>query len=128
MSLLTALAGVDASIHERLAEWNRAHPDGTEVTLVSDSGDTRTKTRGSAIAINGRLMVHLEGVQGAVPVDDVKPCYCRWVKLNRRGRVNHWVYGVWSDRMAMDRDIQSQIDRDRTIVSHEISNLKPMDA
>lgn len=126
MSLLTELAAVN--IHEQLAEWNRAYPDGTEVTFLSSSGDIRTKTRGHALAINGRIVVHVEGIEGAVSVDQVKPCYCRWVKLNRRNRVNHWVYGVWSDRMAMDRDIQSQIDRDPKIVSHEISNLKPMDA
>jgi hypothetical protein len=118
----------DVNIHEQLADWNRSHPDGTEVTYLSEDGDVRTKTRGNALALNGRIMVHLLGVQGAVPVYAVKPCYCRWVKLNRRGRVNHWVYGVWSDRTAMDRDIQSQIDRDPKIVSHEVSNLKPMDA
>lgn len=73
MSLLTALAGVDTNIHERLAEWNRSHPDGTEVTLISLTGDIRTKTRGNALAINGRIVVHLEGVQGAVSVDQVKP-------------------------------------------------------
>lgn len=120
---------VDVDLYQRLDDWNRAHPDGTDVTLVSETGgDVRTKTRGTALLINGRIVVHLLGVQGAVDVERVKPCYCRWVKLNRRGRVNHWVYGVWSDRDAMDADIQSQIDRDPKIVSHEISNLKPLDA
>jgi hypothetical protein len=28
----------------------------------------------------------------------------------------------------MDRDIQSQIDRDPKIVSHEVTNVKPLDA
>ena len=124
--MLSTAVAVD--IHERLDEWNQAHPDGTEVTLIFENGETRTKTRGKALLINGRIVVHLLGVQGAVHIDQVRPCYCRWVKLNRRGRVNHWVYGVWSDRVAMDRDIQSQIDRDPKIVSHEVSNLKPLDA
>jgi hypothetical protein len=123
-----ATAVVD--ILDQLDEWNRAHPDGTYVTLVSDSGepDLQTMVRGSAVAINGRILVNVLRVQGHVPVERIKLCYCRWVKLNRRGRVNHWVFGVWSDRFAMDRDIQSQIDRDPKIVSHEVSNIKPMDA
>ena len=123
--MFTAVA---VDLNQRLDDWNRAHPDGTEVTYVSPDGDVRTKTRGKALMINGRIVVHLLGVQGAVDVDCIKPCYCRWVKLNRRGRVNHWVYGVWSDSEAMDRDIQSQLDRDPKIQSYEVTNQRPLEA
>jgi hypothetical protein len=112
----------------QVEDWNRDHGDGTHVIWSTENGKTQTRTRGQALLINGIAYVHLLGVHGAKPLAEVKPCYCRWVKLNRRNRINHWVFGAWESAEAMGADIDRQIARDRSIVSHEISNLKPVGA
>lgn len=109
----------------QVEEWNRNHPDGTHVIWTGVNGRTQTRTRGTALMINGVAYVYLLGVHGAKPLADVKPCHCRWVKMNRRNRVNHWIFGTWESAAAMEADIDRQIARDSSIVSHEISNLKP---
>lgn len=114
--------------YSQVHDWNKNHADGTHVIWTGLNGRTQTRTRGSAMLINGVAYVYLLDVHGAKPLADVKPCHCRWVKLNRRNRVNHWIFGAWEDAGAMQRDIDLQIARDSTILSHEISNLKPLDA
>jgi nicotinamidase-related amidase len=110
---------------DRVIEWNRSHPDGSHVIWTADAGKTQTRTRGLALIINDRAYVYLLGVQGAKPLSQIAACYCRWVRLNRRGRTNHWVHGAWESAEAMHADIALQIKKDRSIESHEISNLKP---
>ena len=112
----------------QVEDWNRDHADGTHVIWTTINGKTLTQTRGKALLINGVAYVYLIGVHGAKPLAEVSPCYCRWVKLNRRNRINHWVFGAWESAEAMREDIDRQISRDRSIVSHEISNLKPAGA
>jgi hypothetical protein len=113
---------------DALSQWNSTYPDGTHVIWATDMGRTQTQTRGLALLINGRAYVYLRGVHGAKPLSEVKPCFCRWVKLNRRNRINHWVFGAWENEDAMQRDIDAQIAKDASIESHEISNLRPQGA
>jgi hypothetical protein len=93
-----------------------------------ESRYVQTKTRGQAILINGKLRVHLLGVQGAVDVNELTMLHVRWVRMNRKSRKGHWILGVWESAEAMDQAIQSQLMRDPRITSHEISNARPIDA
>lgn len=112
-----------------LDEWNQTHPSGTHVGVHLESqGYIQTKTRGQAILINGKLRVHLLGVQGAVDASELKLLHVRWVRMNRKGRKGHWIQGVWESAEAMDAAIERQLVVDSRITSHEISNVLPSDA
>lgn len=104
------------------------HPDGSYVVLdQSFIGKKVCQVRGRAIVINGKALVHLIGVSGAVPVAACSPAFTAWVKLNRKGHVNHWVQGWWISEQFMTADIQRQLDRDSRIESYEVRNTKPVD-
>jgi hypothetical protein len=110
-----------------VGEWNAKYPSGTSVIADVHGARVETETNGNAFALNGRAHVTLKGVPGAVPVSDVRPGYRCYVKLNRRGQVNHWVQGVWDSRDALEADIKSHMDRDERITSYETSNFRPVD-
>lgn len=102
------------------------HPDGSYVVLdQAFVGKKACQVRGRAIVINGKALVHLIGVSGAVPVSACSSAYTAWVKLNRKGQTNHWVQGWWISEQYMTADIQRQIDRDPRIESYEVRNTKP---
>ncbi|MFO0939860.1 MAG: hypothetical protein U0930_03755 [Pirellulales bacterium] len=105
------------------------HPDGSYVVLdqavIGLKGLQTYQVRGRALVINGKALVHLIGVSGAVPVSACSSAYTAWVKLNRKGQTNHWVQGWWINEQFMMADIQRQIDRDPRIESYEVRNTKP---
>lgn len=120
---------VDAAISSPEADairFSRDHPDGSPVVVSLPNGSKCVgKVRGKALVIDGRALVYATGVVGAVPIECCSSCFTAWVKLNRKGQVNHWVQGWWVSEQFMTADIQSQIDRDPRVESYEVRNTKP---
>jgi hypothetical protein len=54
--------------------WNAAHPVGSSVTLMRDSGPMPTRTRSAAEVLSGHsAVVWLDGVAGCYALDRVRP-------------------------------------------------------
>lgn len=124
---------VDAAISSPEADairFSRDHPDGSPVVVSfagGRDGKRVCKVRGKALVINSRAVVYVSEVSGAVPIDCCSSCFTAWVKLNRKGQVNHWVQGWWVSEQFMTADIQSQIDRDPRVESYEVRNMRPVE-
>lgn len=142
MTIATQLGTVEAHaggepLVEALArceEFNAAYPDETRVIyrVPAEPGglptEVRTSTRGMALLINGQPRIHLNGIQGAVPLADViVGPISRWVRVNRERRTGHWLYGEWDSHEALLADIQRQRERDPRITSVETRNTRPSD-
>lgn len=109
-----------------VCEWNRSHPDNTQVIWETSLGRTVTRTRGNALLIQGRAYVYLLGVHGAKPLDEIRPCVVRWVRYRRPGDAGKWQQGVWDDTASMLAEIDAVIANDPSITSHEITNVMPV--
>jgi hypothetical protein len=114
---------------EKVEQWNAEVPDGTSVVFEYCGSKIRTKTRGKAMLINGKPKLSLLGVAGAVDIDTVTVSpYRSWVRLNRRGQVNHWVECDFESREAMDLQINEMMRLDSRIESFDTSPTRPVDA
>ncbi len=119
----------DVSGSDAVERWNANVPDGSSVVVDVHGTKVRTKTRGLAFMLNGKPMITLLGVAGAVDIDlvTVTP-WRKWVKLNRRGQVNHWIECDFESEDAMWLQLNEQMRLDPRIVSFETSTARPIDA
>lgn len=114
---------------EQVDQWNADVPEGTSVIFDYSGTKVRTKTRGRAFVLNGKPMVSLVGLAGAVAMESVTISpYRSWVRLNRRGQVSHWVESDFESREAMERQINDMMRLDKRIESYETSVTRPVDA
>lgn len=123
------MIATDNEAIEKVEQWNAEVPDGTSVVFEYCGSKIRTKTRGKAMLINGKPKLSLLGVAGAVDIDTVTVSpYRRWVRLNRRGQVNHWVECDFESREAMELQINEMMRLDQRIESFETNSTRPLDA
>lgn len=124
-----AVTESDVDVGDEVDRWNANVPDGSTVIVDVHGTKVKTKTRGKAFMINGEPKVMLLGVAGAVDIDQVTVTpWRRWVKLNRRGQVNHWIECDFESEAAMNLQLNEQMRIDYRIESFETSSVRPMDA
>lgn len=114
---------------EILDAWNAEVPDGSSVIVNVHGTQVRTKTRGKAVLINGQPKAMLLGVSGAVDLEliTLSP-YRRWVKLNRRGRENHFIECDFESKEAMETQLNEMMRLEPRIESYETRSTRPLDA
>ncbi|QDV26716.1 hypothetical protein [Aureliella helgolandensis] len=116
----------EATALDAIEQWNNSHPDGTRIIYQFGEVPVRTTTIGGAFAINGRPMLRLAGVAGAVDLSAVKVSpFHAWVRVHRRRRMSHWVEGWWDDQAHLESDLELLAKRDEAFESYEYTNVKP---
>lgn len=109
--------------------WNANVPDATSVVVDLGGRRVRTRTRGKAFMLNGRPMITLLSVAGAVGVDQVTVTpWHRWVKLNRQGQTAHWIECNFESEEDMYLQLNEQMRLDNRVTSFETSSVPPMHA
>ncbi|QDV24417.1 hypothetical protein [Aureliella helgolandensis] len=125
----TATMNNEAAALDAIEQWNKGNPDATRVIYQFGKTPVRTTTIGGAFAINGRPMLRLAGVAGAVDLADVKAApYHAWVRIHRRRRMSHWVEGWWDDKEHLESDLEMHAKNDPVFESYEYTNVRPSDA
>jgi hypothetical protein len=106
-------------------QWNDQHRIGTPVAVTVDGVTIRCRTSSAAWVLNNRAMVSCRGLAHAVELRTVTPRHECWVRMNRRGQKNRWVYTTWDNAWDCRKEIERICKEDSRIESYEIRHDEP---
>lgn len=109
----------------RAMRWNETYPVGTPVIALVEGVRVRVRTSSAAWSFNANALVSCRSIDGAIDLRNITPRYECWVRMNRRGAVNHWVQAVWDSEQACIAACEQTKKLDSRIATYDIRTDAP---